>query len=316
MANLWEPVSGVFWKAAPLLPNMDSLKNLGDSSLFTTVFGALAGAFFGAWAAQRIAQRSKLREELQRELRSTNKAIMLANSTTNLGYALKKQHIKGLRESYAADCEKKDQYQELKKAGHLPPPLEISPNLSNLSEISPPIVALQEIVLGQLSTAGRALAAVMALADGISNMNRTITKRNDLIERFKEGRLPDGAKIYHFYLGLPYAEGEVNREYGDIVDALARYNDDAIFFGVKLMNYLQEHGRSITKKYEKEFGEKLSKLSQVDLRKAEEEDLIPSDDQYKSWLSGYQFFEVETEAPRWWQLHKKAAECVDRWRAK
>lgn len=305
MADLWEPVSGVFWSSAPLLPSLESIGELGSSPFFTTVFGALAGAFAGAWAAQRIAGRSKLREEWQKEIRNTNMGIVLASTTCNLAYALKKQHIKTMKESYDADCIEKDAYIQRLATGIPQSPLSVAPNLQSLHEISPPVDTLQEIVLGRLSATGRALAATTALADAIRNLNNAIEKRNNLIERIKDERLPEGAKVHHFYFGMPYAEGKSNEEYGSYVKALALYTDDTIFFSIKLYEDLREHGLGIAKKYKIKFGGEAPGISHINWKKAEQEGLLPEDDEYESWLSGY--IDSPNKKRSWWQLKDRSA---------
>jgi ketosteroid isomerase-like protein len=306
MADLWKPVSGVFWSTAPLLPSLESIGQLANSPFFMTVFGALAGAFAGAWAAQRIAGRSKLREEWQKEIRNTNTGIVLTSTTCNLAYALKKQHIKTMKESYDADCKEKDAYIERLATGVPQSPLSVAPNLLSLHEITPPVNTLQEIVLGRLSTTGRALAATTAVADAIRNLNNVIEKRNNLIERIKDERLPEGAQVHHFYFGMPYAEGKSNDEYGSYVKALALYTDDAIFFSIKLYDDLREHGLGIAKKYKKKFGGEVPGISYINWTKADQEGLLPEDDEYESWLSGYGA--SPQKKCSWWRLRDRSGQ--------
>jgi len=285
MTKLWEPVNGVFTASASWLPSLDF--SIDYWSLFTTVIGALAGAWLGAWAAQRIAARHKLRDELQKELRSTNAGIMLSYTITNLSYALKKQHIKKLKENYDSDCLLFELYKQEKANGAGKKPFKMSPNLDRLEEVAPPISALQNIVMGQISTTGRAIASVTGLADAIGNLNDTLRGRNHLLEKIKEDDLPQGAKIEHFYLGIPYAEGKVNIEYGCYVQALWLYTNDVIFFSMKLSEDLREHGLHVTKKYTKNFRGDAPKVSDFDWSKAEQEGLLPRDEEYDGWLSGF-----------------------------
>ncbi|AVH39518.1 hypothetical protein AL532_25950 [Pseudomonas monteilii] len=285
MTQLWEPVNGVFTATASWLPSLDF--SIDYWSLFTTVIGALAGAWLGAWAAQRIAARHKLRDELQKELRSTNAGIMLSYTITNLSYALKKQHIKKLKESYDSDCLLFELYKQEKANGAGKEPFKMSPNLDRLEEVAPPISALQNIVMGQISTTGRAIASVTGLADAIGNLNDTLRGRNHLLEKIKEDDLPHGAKIEHFYLGIPYAEGKANIEYGCYVQALWLYTNDVIFFSMKLSEDLREHGLHVAKKYTKKFRGDAPKVSDFDWSKAEQEGLLPRDEEYDGWLSGF-----------------------------
>jgi hypothetical protein len=304
----------VYWSTAPLLPSLEWVGNLGSSTFFTTVFGALAGAFAGAWAAQRIAERNKLREELQKELRNINAGITLALTTSNLATAIKKQHIRDMKKTYDADRERLEVHMKKGDNWQDRGPFQLSLNLLAFQELNPPIGTLQEIVMGRLSTAGRALASVTSLSDAFGNLNYAISKRNELIERMKEGKLPEGAEAGHFYLGRPYAEGKTNNEYGSYVDSMVAYTDDAIFFSLTLCEDLQTHGKHIAKKHKKMFGGEAPRVSTIDVEQARKEDLIPNDDDYASWLSGFQ--SSEREAIHWWQGPKKAARYVASLRAK
>nr|WP_314530875.1 hypothetical protein [uncultured Pseudomonas sp.] len=304
MASLWEPVSGVFWSSAPLIPSMEWLTNLGNSSFFTSVFGALTGAFAGAWAAQRIAERGKLREEMQKELRNINAGIALALSTVNLVLALKKQHLRDLKKSYDDDCARHKMYVQNKHTGQNAEAFELSLNLLNFQELSPPIATLQEIIMGRLSTAGRALATVTSLTDAFGSLNYSIAKRNELIERMKEGQLPEGAKAEHFYLGIPYAAGKTNNEYGSYINAMSEYLDDTIFFSLELCEDLQIHGRHIAEKYRKKFGGELLDVTTINLEQARKEDLLPMNEAYERWRSSFESPKKETL--RRWQWFKKA----------
>lgn len=308
MAGQWEPVSGVFWSTAPLLPSLDWIWNLGNSSFFTTVFGALTGAFFGAWAAQRIAARAKLSDELRNELRSTNAGIMLAITSANLAFALKKQHVKALKESYDSDCKAFEVYRENQQLGKAQPPFTLAPRLDRLDVISPPITALQDIVMGKISTTGRAIISVTALSDAIGNLNGALTARNELLARIKEDRLPTGARIEHFYFGLHYAEGKTNQEFGGYVQALSLYTDDVIFYSVKLCDDLREHGLHVAEKHKKKLGGKLPEVSNFDWRKAEGQDLLPKDEAYESWLSGYQ--PPSNKKRNWWQRREQPSQAA------
>lgn len=314
MAGLWEPVNGVFWSSAPLLPSMEWLGNLGNTSFFTTVFGALAGAFAGAWAAQRIASRVKLREELQKELRNTNAGITLALTTANLVLALKKQHVRDLKKSYNADCDRHKEHMQKGATWEERGLFELSLNLLNYQVLTPPLGTLQEIVMGRLSTSGRALASVTSLADAFGNLNYVIAMRNELIERMKEGKLPDGAKGEHFYLGIPYAQGKTSGEYGTYVEGMASYTDDAIFFSLELCEDLLIHGKHIAEKHKKKFGGEAPEVASIDLEQARKEDLLPMNEGYEGWRSSFQSPKKETLY--WWQWSKKAARYVASLRAK
>lgn len=214
MTDLWEPVSGIFWRSAPLVPDIGWSVDYG--ALFTSVVGALAGAGIGAWTAGYISERNKVREQLTKEIRDTNAAIVLSLGIMNCGIALKKQHVKELQEDYDAQRGKCREIIVKMAAGH--PQTEIPQiNLLELQEIAPPVVHLQDIVLSRLSTVGRALSAATALTDAVVNLNTMLARRNELITRFKNNDFPPGASKEHFCFGLRYGNGQTNEEYGDSV---------------------------------------------------------------------------------------------------
>lgn len=296
LINWFSSLTNSSW--ANLEDAWESLKGFANSS-FTT---SLAGAFAGAYAAQRIAERGKIRDELTKEIRATNSGLILTLTITNLAIAIKKQHVKKMKESYDEDLRRFDEHKQKIASGVLDrrSPLELTMDFRFLPTISPPIAALQDIVLGQMSTPGSALATVTALADGISNMNATIEKRNSLLTNYKAGNIPDGAPIQALYLGFSYGDGKTNREYGDSMEGLNSYTNDVIFFGTKLCEDLSRHGEKVISKNRKILKGVSSKLVEVDLQPAREMGLIPEDSEYKEWLGGVQ----ERSEPKrpWWKF--------------
>ncbi|WP_025857562.1 hypothetical protein [Pseudomonas sp. CHM02] len=308
MAGLWEPVNGVYTASASWAPSINFWDKFEWFPFIMTataaLITALVGAWLGAWAAQRIAGKNKLRDELHKELRSTNAGIMLAHTVANVAYALKKQHIKALKESYENDCKAFECYKQQVAAGNGRTAFQMAPNLDRLHEVTAPISALQDIVMGEISTTGRAIASVIALADALQNLNDALRGRNEIILKIKEDRLPSGAEVQHFYFGIPYAKGKANLEYGCYVQALSLYTNDTIFFSMKLCDDLREHGLHVVKKYKKELQGKAPGVSDFNWSKAEQEGLLPKDEDYESWLSGFQSSR-EKEAPSKWQRLKK-----------
>lgn len=280
---------------AGLRPFWDSLKGFGNSA-FTT---SLAGAFAGAYAAQRIAAKSKVRDELIKEIRNTNAGLILALTITNLALAIKRQHVQNLKNSYDDDVRNANAHLLGVRNGTIDPkaPLILSMNFISLQGISPPIESLREIVLAKLSTHGRALAAVTALADGITNLNDALRRRNDLIADYKAKKLPEGAGIHELYLGLQYDEGHVNSEYGNTVQGIYLYVNDVIFFGMKLCEDLREHGGRVVKNNKKTLKNAPSDLVEIDFKPAKDLGLIPNEDEYMSWTSGMQ---VKPKPKPWW----------------
>lgn len=294
MSELWEPMAGVFWKTTPLLPMMDNLQALGNSSFFTTVIGALAGAFFGAWAAQRNAENSKLRDELLREIQASNRGIMLGHSIVNVALSMKNQHIATLKKSYDDDLARLKEYQ-IKTAPKVA--LTVSPVLMRLPGINSTDAALQKLIVDQSSE--KAFRAIMALSEAIGNFNDTIAVRNGILDNVKNGSIPRDFKFEDIYFGLP-VNGNINNEYGDTIKGIYNYNNDIIFYSIKLCEYLQTHAESIAKEYKKRFRKKI-KIYSTDLVAAKSAGLLPNEEDYESWLSGY-IEEKKIISKKWWTI--------------
>ena len=291
IASLYAELSRLI---TPLWENIESFAN----SSFTT---SLSGAFGGAIAAQRIAEKGRFREELVKEFQYTNSAIALATSAACVSLALKKQHVNKLKISYDADQEKFKAHKEKIVSGLVPrnTPLEIMPNLLFLQGISPPIATIQEIILSRLSAGGRTIASVTALADSVENLNGALSKRNELLTGFKNNQLPEGATFEDMYLGLYYQERHINQEYGSSIKAISLYTDDIIFFSVKLCEDLQYHSTTLIKRYKSKLRGAPPKTSTVDFEKPRQDGLIPKDEDYVEWLSG--FVSIQEPIPKWWQ---------------
>lgn len=293
-----DDIASLYAELSPLMsPLWENIKGVANSS-FTT---SLAGAFAGAIAAQRIAEKGKFREELVKEFQSTNSAIALAISVTSVALALKKQHINDLKSSYDADQKNFKAHKAKIENGQIAPntQIEIKPNLLFLQGISPPIAKIQDIVLSRLSAVGRTIASVTALADAVENLNGALSKRNELLNSFKNNQFPEGATFADMYLGLQYQERHTNEEYGGSIKAISLYTDDVIFFSIKLYDDLQDHSATLTRRYKSRLRGAPPRASTADFEKPRQNGLIPKDEDYVDWLSG--FVSVQEPNYNWWQ---------------
>ena len=291
-------ITSVYTELSPLVsPMWENIKGFANSS-FTA---SLAGAFAGAVAAQRIAGKGKFREELIKEFQSTNAAISLTTAAACLALALKKQHVKALKNSYDDDQKNFKAHKEKIYGRQIAAntPFKMSPNLLHLQGISPPTATIQDIILSRLSTVGRTIAAVTALSDSVENLNGALSKRNELLNTFKNKKFPEGATFNHMYLGLPYGESSTNLEYGGSVEAIYLYTDDIIFFSIKLCEDLRDHGEILKKRYKSRLRGNPPRISTVDFEKPRQDGLVPKDEDYENWLSG--FVSTQDTIPKWWQ---------------
>ena len=80
--------------------NLELFEQGINSPAFIAIVGAFAGAWAGAAAAQKIAEKIKGRDDLIKEMRVTNSAIVVCSAVCDSVIALKRQHVKALKEEY------------------------------------------------------------------------------------------------------------------------------------------------------------------------------------------------------------------------
>lgn len=274
-----------------------------NSAFTTSLVGALAGAFAGAIAAQRIAERNKLREELTKEIRNTNAAITLAFDCVNTVLALKRQHVKELKEKYATEVERHKQYVAKRSSGQIQgnAPYAIALDFRSLSQTLLPLEPLQEMVFSRISVIGRPLNLVTALVRSEKSLNEVVSQRTEMNEMFKKGVLPPGATLVDLYLGLQYSGGNVSEEYGDLIGAISMHTDNAIFFSRLLCLDLHEHGSKVSERYAREFKKPTLRVTTIDFKQAEAAGLFPEDKDFEPWLKGFQVLPTP-ERKVWWKL--------------
>ncbi|SUD38619.1 Uncharacterised protein [Ectopseudomonas mendocina] len=298
MADLWEPVNGVYIATAPLLPWVASLPSIDAVEWGSALISAGFGAGVGAWMAGRISRSTKLRDELLAELRSIDVAITLCASVIDVAGALKKQHVLGLLSKYESDLARFAQYKAAEKRAD-PFPLSID-NL-RLQTIAPPIVELQGLVLKEMSVSPNGVKSMIALADAIGNLNGMIDAYNELLGMFRNGGLPAGFSPEHYYLALPVG-GVTNNEYGSAVRGIATYTDDVIFFACKLADCVTSQGVKVRDRYKELSGEKRL-IRRIDTLE-ENTGLIPPDSAYEGWMRGWEEDLSGVDKKRWW-WHRK-----------
>ncbi len=274
----------------PFVPDWvtwENVKAFGNSNFFVALVASAAGAFAGAYTAQRIAERSKVRDELVKEIRHTNAAIMLSFNICNSMLALKKQHVKRLKETF--DSSKNEALAYLRdKNRPANMAFAFKADLGSLPTPSrQPTDALQRQVFDNLSAGGRPLSLVTALIDVVGLLSGVIEKRNQLIERFRATSAETNPDFPSLYFGLPYGGGNVNLEYATSVDAIYSYTDDAIFFSHLLCQDLNEHGNLVLATLKKRFRGATPKVNKGDFAKSFEAGLMPPAEAYADWTDAF-----------------------------
>lgn len=258
-----------------------TIKDLFNSSFITSVAGALFGAFFGATAAQRIADRNKLHEQSRDQIRLTNTAISLVLASINSVLALETQHVDRLRKSFD---ENKATYDEASKyQGEEQKEVVIHFDLETLDMPFVPADRLETLVLEKLNIARRAAGAVIMLKQSVLNLTSALNLRNDLIDAFKRRGLST-EEIMPLYFGLKRG-GVLDQNYPSVIDAIYSYTKDVIFFSKILCDDLVASGRWQAERYASDFRTEKPHINFANFSKAIDLGLIPSEDEYASWMS-------------------------------
>ena len=268
----------------------ENLAAISNSAFTTSLVGALAGAYAGAYAAHRISERSKERADFQTQIRNTNAAITLSFMVFNAAISLKKQQTKGLCDTYFKKKAELEGFLQKRKAGEISPdiPFEFQADLRSIPFPDVPIDALRSLVYEKLSISARPIALVATIAGALSSLADTTANRNKLIASFKE--LPPQVRevaLPALYFGRPYGEGHVSTEYLDTMTGLQNLTDDVIFFSHLLCKDLTTHGNKVLGKFKSQFKVVLEQIHAIELLPEKTENLIPSDEQYSEWLSGF-----------------------------
>ncbi|CAN5168279.1 hypothetical protein BH10PSE10_BH10PSE10_02920 [soil metagenome] len=254
-----------------------------NSNFTTSIIGALAGAFFGAWGAQKIAEKAKRRDDLLKEIRNTNAAIMLAFAICNSVIALKKQHVKSLKEQLdnqriAFACHN---VRELLAGKRLI--FTIQFNLMTLSSLHLPLEVLEDQIFEKLSLVGRPLALMAQVRQSAMSLEDSNSNRNELVREFRKRPKGDQAKLLADYLGVPLPGSRLtDQNYADYVNAIFSQTDDLIAFSRMLAEDLIAHGESLSKKFKSEFGIGIP-IHKPAFEKPEVVTLLPDESNYSDW---------------------------------
>lgn len=258
------------------------VKDFFNSVFFIAIAGSLAGAFAGARAAQRMADKGRNREELLKEIRAANAAIMVAFGICNNLLSAKKQHIKFLKETF--DRDKLSTMEGLKKqqagTGGV---VTFLADYRTLQVLDLPTSILQTLIFEKLSVHGRTILLATTVAQTIESLNTCIKRRNELIEGFKTGSLPD-TQALALYFGFSFG-GRINEEYANAIEAIYRQTDDAIFFSSQLCNDLTRHGGELAASFKRRFGGGAPRIHKPIFSKAVSENLMPKESDYADWMS-------------------------------
>lgn len=268
------------WQAFP-----EMARQFIASNSFETLVAGAFGAFFGAWGAQAIITRNQTKLAVITELNSVNAAFTLCVSICNKFMSLKRQHVRPMRDRYAAVCE---EYVRFQKAGspHIGAPtriFELHADLQTMSPVKVPVEILERYVFENISIRGRALAAAVDLVSAIDGLDKSIKYRNDLIAEIQEA-VPSPEILISKYLGKKTADGINDERFRMNMDAIYAQTDDCIFFSRILADDLQDYGVKLKRRHAWRLLLNLPRQSCIDWSIAERANLIPTTKQYARWL--------------------------------
>lgn len=271
----------------------EPIKELGNSTFFTSLVGALAGAWAGGRVAQILATKAKDREVLTNDIRNSNAAATMASSLCDDLASFMGQHVKAMKEAYDAD---RIQFEAVLAA---PPPAG-GPRVftANLQHLNAPLLnteMLQSLIYSQISN-NFAIKAFSALDQSITNVKNANSQRNTLIEEYRS--IPNGQAALRFlYFGQPHQAAGIDDRYRATLATIYDSLQDGIYLSMNLSLLLCEHSARLGKRYKKEFGRPTPKAQSVDFSRLAERGLLPDRRNYPDWDV---LFFPPTDPP-WWK---------------
>lgn len=255
--------------------------NLLESTA-VSFFGALAGASAGAWGAQRVIERTRRREELLREIRNTNAAVMVAFTIANTALGMKSQLVKPMADRFRADLEELRKHLAAPQASGAPKAkFSFQADLQGFLAPSFPVDTLKTLVFDRISAYGKALSLVPLIENASIGLSRSIEERRSLIADFKKYPMDDAWALRYF--GEKSPSGQTHREFADLVDVIASYTDDVIYFSGALTEELVAHGQLLHKAFAERYGKGAPKVDAPDFSGPKKSGLYPSGADYGAW---------------------------------
>lgn len=270
-----------------------SAKDFLNSNFFTSIAGACAGAFAGAIAAQRIVTRGKEREEVLTEIRNTNAATVVALSICNTFLAIKKQHIKRLKETFdkekAAYLDRAEKYRmgQLEK-DTVPSLFFFDLQVLMLPPFELPLDTLRHQIFEKLSLDDRRpLMLLTSLSETVHGLNTSVNNRNRLIASYQAAGLSSD-ELLPLYFGLPQGGNTrvINQQYPALIDAIHRQTNDGIFYSKLLCDDLFVHNTRLAERFRKRFRNGApGTIDKPDFTTPAGEGLMPDDADYADWFA-------------------------------
>lgn len=249
--------------------------------------GSAAGAYYGAKAAQKIIENGRGREELLKAINSTNIAITLSYNICNTLLTSKKQFIKPLHDDYEAEKVLLQNFNQKLALGAIPLGSQhnFTANLQTFPLPKLPVESLQKSIFENSTMTSALLSVFSVLSLSADGLQMSIDNRNRLIVFYKSR--PSGSLTAAEYFGLA-SGNQINEEYPTTLAAIVTQTDDAIFFSHLLCVELHKHGKSLSTKFQRLWGDGAPNITKIDWTRAEQNNLLPPHNPYSDWLAMFQ----------------------------
>jgi hypothetical protein len=158
-------------------------------------------------------------------------------------------------------------------------------NLANLGAVPVGVNDLGMAVQRNATAPARPRSLVAVLGQSIETLNDAIKTRNAQVVSCQRSRLPLNKKVPIMF-GLPQKDF-IDERYAGTMREISRKTDDCIFFSRLLCVDLADHGEGVRHILKLRFGKEAPRISRVDWSDVVKKGLLPEDDDYSSWLTGF-----------------------------
>ncbi|MGC8773646.1 MAG: hypothetical protein ACP5R6_00020 [Chlorobaculum sp.] len=257
-----------------------------NTAFVSSLVASLAGAFSGALAAHSIAKWEKYRDENLKEVRDVNIAISICAGILNSLLVFKGDLIKPLSEKYVAKREEFIRVLEECGVDNDKEKKQIRFEIDYVHPVTVVISQVQDIIVDRINIGGRDVLLVFALGEVIEALSHTVLMHNELVDKIKNNDLPKGVSREFFYFGVRNENSVQHNEYRDVINNLLVHVDFALFAVNLICRDLYGYAVGLPRK-NKFLRGKMPKIIRVDPDGSRYGNLIPKDDEYKSWFEIY-----------------------------
>lgn len=251
----------------------------GWGTFFTAAFGAFAGAF--------AASRAHNKRTIVAELNALNAAHELSVAIANVFLGLKRQFVVPLNENFEQIRVAYANHQTMVKAGTQVAPFHFTADIQSLPITATPHVALEKMIFEKTLVRGRALAALVALVGSIDGLAISFKARNEMVDNRRTAKWNDQERT-EFFLGLRSATGVIDQRFPSNLEAITAQTDFCIFYAKTLATDLAQYANNLRRKEGQFYRLRVPKIEETNWSYPEKLGLMPKDEEYASWLRGFQ----------------------------